>query len=115
MAFDDSQPTGPGVPGRGYWNPERYREARVFTGLSTQQRPWDASFRVGLGRSVEVDGDGNQSRGEPDFWELSAGLDVGTSARWQLAVGGSGGGFGVSSGGTGYWRRYVTLGFNAWF
>lgn len=115
MAFDDSQPTGPGVPGRGYWNPERYREARVFTGLSTEQRPWDASLRVGLGRSIEVDGDGKQSRGEPDFWELTAGLDVGASARWRLAVGGSGGGFGVTSGGTGYWRRYATLSFNAWF
>jgi len=115
MAFEDSRPTGPGVPGRGYWNPERYREARMFTGLSTEQRPWDASLRVGLGRSIEVDGDGNRNRGEPDFWELTAGLDVGASARWQLAVGGSGGGFGVTNGGTGYWRRYASLSFNAWF
>ena len=115
MAFEDSQPTGPDRPGRGYWNPDHYREARVFTGLSTEQRPWDAGLRVGLGSSVEVDGYGNQSRGKPDFWELSAGYDAGASARWQLSAGGSGGGFGVTSGGTGYWRRHVTLSFNAWF
>jgi hypothetical protein len=115
MAFDDSRPTGPAVPDRGYWNPERYREARVFTGLSIEQRPWDGGLRIGIGGSTEVDGWGNRSSGEPNFWELTAGFDVGPSARWRLVVGGSGGGFGVTSGGTGYWRRYGTLSFSAWF
>ncbi len=115
MAFESTRPTGPGVAARGYWNPQRYGEARVFGAWRIERADWDAGVRLGLGRSSERDGDGLRSRGRPNFWELNAGWDPGASARWQFVLGGSGGGFGVSQGGAGYWRRYAGLSFSGWF
>jgi len=115
MAFGSSRPTSASVPGRGYWNPERYREARLFTAVEVERRPWDLGLRLGLGTATEVDGDGKRSHGEPHLWELTAGWDLAPSARARLAIGGSGSGFGLSSGGSGYWRRHLSLGLHAWF
>jgi tetratricopeptide (TPR) repeat protein len=115
MRFSATQPTGPAVAGRGYWNPDGYHEVRAFTGLTIEQHPWDASMRVGLGTATETDGFGNRSRGKPNFWELTAGLDAGPSARLRATLGGAGGGFGVGGASSGYWRRYATLSVNAWF
>lgn len=115
LHFESSRPSGPTVPGRGYWNPERYGEVRLTTALDIERRPWDFSLRLGTGTSREVDGWGIRSRGSPDSWELAAGWDASTSARWRFVIGGSGSGLGVSNGGSGYWRRYGSIVFNAWF
>lgn len=115
LAFDSSRPTSATVPARGYWNPESYREARLFTTVEVEQRPWDLALRLGLGTATEVDGDGNRSHAQPHQWELVAGWDLGASARARLSVGGAGSGFGLGSGGSGYWRRHLSLGLHAWF
>lgn len=115
MAFDSSRPTSATVPDRGYWNPASYREARLFTAIDFEQRPWDVAARLALGTSREVDGDGVASRGRPHLWELAVGRDLGATARVRAVVGGSGSGFGLAGGGSGYWRRYASLNLQAWF
>lgn len=99
---------------RGYWNPQRYAEARVYASLSHEMRPFDVQARVALGMSSETDNAGNRSSGRPHLWELGLGWDATPGLRFRLAMGGSGQGMGVSSGGSGYWRRYVNLSLNLW-
>jgi tetratricopeptide (TPR) repeat protein len=103
--------------GRGYWNPQRYGEARVYTQLSHEWRPWDLQARIGLGRSREVDGSGQASSGSPHLWELGIGLDAAPAWRLRLALGGSGRGMGLGAAGSGagYWRRWANLSVNGWF
>jgi len=114
LAFHSERPSGAGVPARGYWNPARYREARAYTMVEVERRPWDFSARLGLGAAVEVDGDGLRSHGQPQQWALAVGRDLGPQARLQLGVAGAGAGMGLS-GGSGYWRRGATLSLHAWF
>lgn len=115
MAFDSSRPTGPGVPDRGYWNPERYREGLLLTAVSVDRRPWTVDARLGVGVSREVDGAGNASSGQPGTLELTVRRDLAPGAQVLLSVGGSGRGAGLVGGGGDYWRRYATLSLLAWF
>lgn len=115
MAFDSSRPTSAAVPDRGYWNPASYREVRLFTAIDGEWRPWDVAARFALGTSREVDGDDVESRGKPNLGELAVGRDLGAMARVRAVVGGSGSGFGLTGGGSGYWRRYAGLSLQAWF
>jgi tetratricopeptide (TPR) repeat protein len=113
MAFE--RVDGGGPVDRGYWNPQRYAEARVYTTLTHEMRPFDIVARLGLGVSREVDADGNASSGRPHLWELGLGWDLSPSLRLGLATGGSGQGLGLNGGGAGYWRRYLTLTLNTYF
>jgi tetratricopeptide (TPR) repeat protein len=115
FAFSSSRPTGADVPGRGYWNPDAYRELRAFTAVFYERRPWDAYLRVGLGRSRERDGFGNVSTGKPNEWELAVALDAAATVRARLSVGGSGSSLGIGSGGADYWRRFAMLTLYGWF
>jgi tetratricopeptide (TPR) repeat protein len=121
MAFESSNPTGPGIPGRGYWNPKRYREGRLYTALRWNARPWDFSGQIGLGTALETDGFGNRSRGRPHQWELTLGRDLGPDLRASLMLAGSGNAFGLGgfgnggSGGSGYSRRSVLFSVTGWF
>lgn len=102
---------------RGYWNPQRYAEARAYAALTHEFRPFDLQLRIGLGTARETDAVGNRSSGRPHLWELGLGWDVSPDLRLGLAAGGSGQGLGVSAGGggAGYWRRYLNLSATAWF
>jgi tetratricopeptide (TPR) repeat protein len=103
---------------RGYWNPQRYGEARAYVALSHEWRPFDVQLRLGLGRSLEVDAAGNRGHGSPHLWELGLGWDLTPGLRLRLAAGGSGQGLGLnagSGGGAGYWRRYLNLSADIWF
>lgn len=113
MGFEASAPTGPLVAARGYWNPARYSEARVFTAWRWERGPWDAQARLALGRSSETDGFGNSSQGRPDGWRLDIGYDLAPQLRAQLSLSGSGSSLG--SGGAGYWRRTAGFTVNGWF
>jgi tetratricopeptide (TPR) repeat protein len=113
MAFE--RVDGGGPVDRGYWNPQRYAEARVYTTLTHEMRPFDIVARLGLGVSREVDADGHASSGRPHLWELGLGWDLSPSLRLGLSVGGSGQGMGLNGGGSGYWRRYLTLTLNTYF
>ncbi len=115
LAFDRVHDGPPGSDDRGYWNPQRYAEARAYVTLVHEMRPFDIVARVGLGVSHEVDGAGNSSNGHPHLWELGLGWDLSPGLRLRLSAGGSGQGMGVSGGGAGYWRRYVNLSANVWF
>lgn len=115
MQFGSSAPTSDGVPGRGYWNPARYAEQRVFTGLRWEQRPWDLQLRLGLGLSQERDGWGQRSTGHPSSWEVALGWDIDRALRLQAQLAGSGPGQGLSRGGAGYSRRSAGLSLTAWF
>jgi thioredoxin-like negative regulator of GroEL len=110
-AFESSD----AVSGRGYWNPRRYDEQRVFTTLRWEQRPWDVYGRIALGLSKETGFGGDSTRGHPRQWEIGVGWDLATQLRATLTLASSSnGGFGFS-GGAGYWRRTASLGLLAWF
>lgn len=119
QVFSASDPTGPEQPARGYWNPRRYQEARVYLGVLHDARPWEFQARLGFGLSRETDGFGNRSSGSPDVWELAAVRDLSTAWRARLFAGGSGsalsGGLASASGGTGYWRRYLGATLTGWW
>ena len=104
---------------RGYWNPRRYAQARVYLALQHEMRPFELRARVGLGRSREVEAGGTASTGRPHLWELGVDWDVMPGWRLGLAAGGSGQSLGLAGagagGGTGYWRRYLNLSANLWF
>lgn len=72
MHCESDRPTGPDVPGRGDWNPERYGALRLTSALEIECRPWDFALRLGTGTS-----------------------------RWRFSFGGSGSGLGGSNGGSG--------------
>ena len=113
--FNASRPTGPAVADRGYWNPARYQEARVYLSWRWERRPWDASARVGLGVSNETDGFGNRSTGHPNQWAIEFGHDFSPALRGTLSAAGSGSSLGLGSGGIGYWRRSLGMNLIAWF
>ena len=116
QTFTSSDPTRATNPGRGYWNPRHYTEARVFTALSYERRPWDVQGRLGAGYARETDGDGHVSSGNPNLWELTVGYDLNPGLRFGLGVGGTGSGFGMTGGsGTGYWRRTFNVSVTGWF
>jgi tetratricopeptide (TPR) repeat protein len=116
MDFETSHPSGPGTPGRGYWNPKRYREARIYTAMRWNARPWDFSTQIGLGSAHETDGFGNRSSGRPHQWELTIGRDLGPDLRATLSLSGSGSAFGLGgSGGPGYSRRRALFSVTGWF
>lgn len=119
LGFGSSAPASDSVPGRGYWNPRRYAEQRVFSALHWAQQPWDLTLRLGLGRSHERDGWGRLSHGDPHQWELVFGWDIDRSLRLVAQAGGSGAGMGLGgsggSGGSGYWRRSASVSLSHWF
>ena len=115
MSFTASNPTRATHAGNGYWNPRRYDEARAYTALVVEQRPFEFSARLAFGASREVDGDGNASHGRPHQWELALDADAAPGLRLRLAAGASGSGFGLAGGGAGYWRRYASLSLIGWF
>lgn len=100
---------------RGYWNPDRYHEARAYLALAREWRPVDLQLRLGLGVARETDSAGNRSTAHPNFWELAVGWDLAPSARLRLATGGSGQRMATGESGSGYWRRYLTLGLETWY
>ena len=115
MAFRSSDPSSGTRPGRGYWNPESYREARAYLAFGHEAWPWDFTLKLGVGTARETDGWGNRAKGEPNLWELSISYDLARQLKLRAWAGGSGGSMGVGSGGEGYWRRYVGLGVTGWF
>lgn len=108
----------PGADARGYWNPRRYEEARLTTGLKWEQATWELQGRLGLARSREVDGSGNTSSGSPHLWELGAAWDLAPAWQLRAGAGGSGQGLGLAgsgASGAGYWRRWAHVGLQGWF
>lgn len=114
--FESSDPAVVGGVGyRGYWNPRRYEEWRLFAAFAAERGAWDLYGRIGLGGARETNGDGVTTQGTPHLWELRVGHDLSPTVRLGVAAGGSGSGLGLAGGGSGYWRRYLNLSVSGWF
>lgn len=116
--FERTREGAPGSDARGYWNPDRYDEARLVSGIAWEMRPWELQARAGLARSREVDGAGNASSGAPHLWELAAAWDPAPAWRLRASAGGSGQALGLGNTGASgarYWRRWAQLGLHGWF
>lgn len=98
---------------RGYWNPRRYDELRIYTALTVDARPFDLQARLGIGRAREIDGAGRAVDARPDLWELVVGYDASPGLRLRMSAGQTG--QGLAARGAGYWRRFVQVGAEAWF
>ena len=75
LAFRSSDPTGPAVAWRGYWNPKEYREARLFVSVSRDWREWQVAARAGLISDIPA---GSKVAGYPARLGLGGGLGVGS-------------------------------------
>lgn len=115
LAFRSSDPIGPAVAWRGYWNPKEYREARVFVSVSKDWREWQVAARAGIGTAREVDGWDTRTSGNPHLWELVVAHDLSPTLQLRAQLGGSGSGMGLSGGGSGYWRRHAGVALTGWF
>ncbi len=115
LAFRSSDPIGPVVAWRGYWNPKEYREARAFVSVSRDWREWQVYARAGIGTAREVDGWDTRTSGTPHLWELVVVRDLSPTLQLRAQLGGSGSGMGLSGGGSGYWRRYAGIALTGWF
>jgi tetratricopeptide (TPR) repeat protein len=108
----------PGADARGYWNPRRYNETRLTTGLKWDRQAWELHARLGLARSREVDSGGNASRGSPHLWEMGAAWELAPAWQLRAGAGGSGQGLGLTASGAsgaGYWRRWANVALQGWF
>lgn len=114
-AFRSTDPSGPFVDGRGYWNPRRYREARAFLSASHDWREWQWYARIGIGAAREVDGWDTRTSGHPHLWEFAVVRDLSPQLQLRAQIGGSGSGMGLAGGGSGYWRRYASVALTGWY
>ncbi len=115
LAFRSSDPTGPDLAWRGYWNPKAYREARAFVSIARDWRQWQVAARAGVGTAREVDGWDGRTSGKPHLWELAVARDLSPTLQLRAQLGGSGSGMGLSGGGSGYWRRHASVALTGWF
>lgn len=98
MGFNDSDPT----IARGYYNPERYRELKVFARAEHETAGWLLGARLALGRLNETPGSSNNLYS----WEVSAIRDLVPLLQLRLHAGGSDSSA-LSRTGSGYVRDYL--------
>lgn len=112
--FQDDQPWNDARPNRGYYNPRRYAEDRLFTSVETEGRPWTAYAKLGLGGYRETDGWYNGSSGRSLLVEASLARDIGKQLQLRFSAGSSSSAAGSFNGGSGYWRRYFGVYLTGW-
>lgn len=105
MGFRDSDPS----IARGYYNPERYREFKVFTHAEYQSAGWLLGAKLALGQLVETPG----TRSGLYAWELSASRNLQAGLQLRLHAGGSDSSA-LSRTGSGYTRNYLGASLS-WF
>jgi tetratricopeptide (TPR) repeat protein len=98
MGFRDSDPT----IARGYYNPERYREFKMFARAEHEAAGWLLEARLALGKLWETPG----SSSGLYAWELAAVRDLAPMLRLRLVAGRSDSSTFQSTGG-GYTRNYL--------
>lgn len=106
MGFDDSKPE----IDRGYYNPERYREWKVFGRAEHEAAGWLLEARLALGRLTETPGDASGLYA----WELSATRNLTPDLRLRLHAGGSDSGAFLATG-SGYRRNHLGLSLTAFY
>lgn len=115
LQFSNDRPTGPAQPDPGYWNPDRYRELRLYTSLSIERGAWSFDARLGTGWYHERSGWGDSSSGSLLAAEVAAGCDLSPTLRLRLYAGASDSGSGFGGGGRGYRRAYGGIGLTRYF
>lgn len=115
QTFDNSRPWDAQRLNRGYYNPDRYSEARIFLALYREYRPWAWYLKGATGRYSERDGFGGSASGRNYLVEGWISYDLGPGWELRAAAGMSDSEAGSASGGSGYWRRFGSLSINAWW
>ncbi|MBM5810471.1 MAG: hypothetical protein FJ191_00680 [Gammaproteobacteria bacterium] len=115
LQFSNDRPTGPARPDQGYWNPDRYRELRLYTSLSVERGAWSFDARLATGWYDERSGWGDRSSGALLAAEAAAGCDLSPALRLRLYAGAADSGSGFGGGGRGYRRVYGGIGLTGYF
>lgn len=98
MGFNDSDPT----IARGYYNPERYREFKVFARAEHETAGWRLGAKLALGQLDETPGTSSGLYA----WELSAARELTPLLQLRLYAGGSDSSA-LSRTGSGYTRDFL--------
>lgn len=113
--FTDSRPWDDRLFNRGYYNPDRYFENRLFAALYRERLRWTYYAKAAIGRYNEVDGSGSHASGNNYLVEGWVAYDLGPGWQLRAAAGLSDSEAGSPGGGGGYWRRFGSLSINAWW
>jgi tetratricopeptide (TPR) repeat protein len=115
LHFTDDEPSGPVQPDLGYWNPDRYTEARLYASIGAERGSWSWDARASAGGMRERDGWGTTTS-DPTFaasgtvaYDFSPGLQL------RAYLGGSRSGAGIGGGGSGYYRTYAGISLTGYF
>lgn len=100
MQFSDSDP----AIARGYYNPETYREAKIFAHLEHRVQGWLLGARLALGRLSETPG----SRSDLVNWELTAERELIPDLWFRVHASGSDS-RSLAGGGSGYGRDVLGM------
>ena len=98
MGFNDSDPT----IDRGYYNPARYREAKIYARAEHEAAGWLLGAKLALGRLDETPGTSSGLYS----WELSATRDFSSQLQLRLYAGSSDSSA-LSRTGSGYTREFL--------
>ncbi|WP_026224383.1 tetratricopeptide repeat protein [Methyloversatilis thermotolerans] len=115
QTFDNSRPWNEFRENRGYYNPDRYIEGRIFAALYGEKGPWTGYAKAGIGRYHEKDGWGSTASGRNYLLEGWIAYDLGPGWQLRAAAGMSDSEAGSPGGGSGYWRRFGSFSVNAWW
>lgn len=115
QTFDNNRPWNDQRPNRGYYNPDRYTEGRLFAAMYRERRPWTWYMKGAVGRYSERDGWGNSASGNNYLVEAWVAYDLGPGWQLRAAAGMSDSEAGSPGGGSGYWRRFGSFSVNAWW
>ncbi|MFH1812714.1 MAG: tetratricopeptide repeat protein [Pseudomonadota bacterium] len=113
--FTDSRPWTDRFFNRGYYNPDRYFENRLFAALYRERQRWTYYAKAAIGRYNEFDGFGSRASGNNYLLEGWVAYDIGPGWQLRAAAGMSDSEAGSPGGGSGYWRRFGSVTLNAWF
>lgn len=109
MSFNDSDPSieAPGIGDRGYYNPERYRELKLFAHAEHEAAGWLLEARLALGKLWETPWDAPGDNSGLYAWQLAATRDLTPMLRLRLVAGGSDSSAFLQGSGSGYTRNYL--------
>jgi tetratricopeptide (TPR) repeat protein len=115
LHFTDDEPSGPVQPDLGYWNPDRYAEARLYASVGGERGAWSWDARASAGGMRERDGWGTTTS-DPTFAASGAiAYDFSPALQLRAYLGGSRSGAGIGGGGSGYYRTYAGISLTGYF
>jgi hypothetical protein len=100
--------------GRGYYNPRRYLEGKVFGALAIERGRWALSSKLAIGQLRETSFGGVKSHGLYTFGEIDYRYFLNDLTELHALIGRSGS-RASSGGGDGYYRAYGGVYLTHWF